>query len=155
MYGALADENAVELATHFGEAEAVADTDKLVHYSRIAGDQALASIAMEDALTHFDRALDARGGHPIDAEIAALHFSRGKANLALRNAEETVQDLTTAFDYYEKAGLSREAAAVAQTVPGVVTPEVSGQMQHVQERALKLVEPGSLDEGRLLEPFGV
>ena len=53
LYGAEADAHATELAHHFAEAEAVAGIEKLVHYSRIAGEKALIARAYEEALTQF------------------------------------------------------------------------------------------------------
>ena len=153
LYGDHADDHAVELAHHFSEAEAVADAEKLVHYCRIAGEQALASIAMEEALVHFECALAARGDDPIDDEIAALRIGRGRANGALRNAGEAVRDLTAAFDYYEKAGRNEDAVTVAR-YPVTAVAESGSGMLYVQLRALSLVEKGSLDEGRLLVPIG-
>jgi len=153
LYGDRADEHAVELAHHFDQAEAVADTEKLVHYSRLAGEQALASVAMEEAVAHFDRALTTRGDDPVDDEIATLHIGRGRANGALRNAGEAVRDLTVAFDYYEKVGRNDDAVTVAR-YPVTAVAESGSGMLYVQLRALSLVETGSLDEGRLLVPIG-
>ena len=153
LYGDQADEHAVELAHHFGEAEAVADAEKIVYYSRIAGDQALASVAMEEAVLHFDRALAARGNDSIDDEIATLRIGRGRANGALQNAGEAVRDLTAAFDYYEKVGRNKDAVTAAR-YPATVVAEVATGMFSVQLRALELVEKGSLDEARLLVPIG-
>ena len=42
LYAEDADEHATELAPHFAEAEPVLGTDRLFHYSKIAGDRALA-----------------------------------------------------------------------------------------------------------------
>ena len=50
LYGADAEAHAAELAHHFAEATTVLGTDKLVHYSLLAGERALASYAYEDAL---------------------------------------------------------------------------------------------------------
>ena len=51
------DAEASELAHHFAAAEPVLGTAKLVHYSRLAGEQALASHAYEEAFGHFHSAL--------------------------------------------------------------------------------------------------
>ena len=45
LYGPDASGHAAELAYHFAEAEAVTGRDKLVHYSSLAGERALASYA--------------------------------------------------------------------------------------------------------------
>ena len=60
MYGDDTGARAAELAHHFAEAEAVLGAEKLVHYSLLAGEQALATYAYEDALAHFERGLICR-----------------------------------------------------------------------------------------------
>ena len=61
LYGAEAERHAAELAHHFGEAQAVLGPGKLVRYSALAGEAALAAHAPEQALAHFQRALAAKG----------------------------------------------------------------------------------------------
>jgi predicted ATPase len=56
LYGADARGHAAELAHHFGEVETLLGTEKLVKYSLLAGEQALASYAWEDGLAHFEEA---------------------------------------------------------------------------------------------------
>ncbi len=60
LYGTDAESHAAELAHHFAEAQTLTGPDKLVRYSLLAGERALASNAWEDALTHFERGLVAR-----------------------------------------------------------------------------------------------
>ena len=78
LYGATAQTHAAELSHHFIEAELVLGPAKLAHYSLLAGDQALASYAYEDALTHFEKGLvdqnTALAGTEVapDEEAAAL-----------------------------------------------------------------------------------
>ena len=48
------------MAYHFAEAEAVLGSEKLVRYSLLAGEQALATYAWEEALAQFERALAAK-----------------------------------------------------------------------------------------------
>ncbi len=148
FHGDNADENAAELARHFAEGESVLGTAKLIHYSRTAGERALESGGVEQAVVHFDRAFAARGDDAIDNEIADLRFGRGRANLALRKFEEAVPDLTAAFEYYETTGGNRDAVSVAR-LPSV-SVEIADALLSVRERALKLVAPGSLDEGHIL-----
>ncbi|MCH7573305.1 MAG: hypothetical protein IH891_10355, partial [Planctomycetes bacterium] len=69
LYGEDADDHAVELAHYFAQAEAVTGTEKLVHYSLLAGDRALNIRAFEEAAAHFQRASILRDGrivHTID-----------------------------------------------------------------------------------------
>ena len=88
LYGAAAGGHAAELAHHFAQAEAVLGTEKLVRYSLLAGERALAAYAYEDALVHFERALAAKelswsGDDSIpDSNTAAILFGMGHAQLA-------------------------------------------------------------------------
>ena len=47
------------------EGATVAGTEKLVHYSLLAGERALATYAHEEAMTHFERGLAAKEGQPM------------------------------------------------------------------------------------------
>ncbi len=85
LYGTELEAHAAELAYHFAEAEAVVGTEKLVYYSLLAGERALAAYAWEEALAHFERGLAVRGvisgsvGPVPDAEASTLLFGRGRA----------------------------------------------------------------------------
>ncbi len=57
MYGTNGQAHAAELAQHFAEAELVLGPTKLVRYSLLAGERAVAAFAYEDALAHFERGL--------------------------------------------------------------------------------------------------
>ena len=59
---------------HYAEAEPVTVQEKLVPYSLMAGEQALAKYAWEDAVAFFDLALTAMQSEQIDEEIAAILF---------------------------------------------------------------------------------
>ena len=88
LYGSGAEGHAAELAHHFAEAEPVLGPEKLVRYSLVAGERALAAYAHEDAQAHFQRGLVAKvvpleGTEPAkDAEAAALLFGLGRAQAA-------------------------------------------------------------------------
>ena len=124
IYGSGAEAHAAELAHHCAEAGAVLGTEKLVHYSLLAGEQALAAYGWEEALSHFERALVATGatgtdtGPVRDADTAALLFGLGRAQAAtlLRNQmQEAIDTLSRAFEYYETIGDVESAVAVAET----------------------------------------
>ena len=69
-YGPEADRHAAELAHHFGEAQTLLGKEKLVRYSLLAGERALASYAHEEASTQFEKALVAKEGSSTDREGA-------------------------------------------------------------------------------------
>jgi predicted ATPase len=85
LYGADVEAHAAELAHHFAEAEPVLGIEKLVNYSLLAGERALAAYAWEEAQAHFQRGLAAKGvpledAEPAeDAESARLLFGLGRA----------------------------------------------------------------------------
>jgi len=58
VYGSESDKYAGELAEHYAEAETVLGSEKLVHYSRIAGWRALDDFGYEEALPNFERVLN-------------------------------------------------------------------------------------------------
>ena len=150
--------HAAELAHHFAEADAVADSGKLVHYSLLAGQRALVTYAYEEALSHFERGMQAKevpweGTEPAsDAEEAALLFGLGRSQLATVERREfpaAIGNLTKAFDFYAKVGEVGQAVAVAETP----LPTASGLLvgaADLTERALDLVSPDSRAAGRLL-----
>ena len=70
---------AAELAHHFARVEAGDIDEKFVRHSLMAGEQALAGYAFEDALTHFQRGLAAKEGKPPDEENADILFGMGRA----------------------------------------------------------------------------
>jgi predicted ATPase len=67
----------------------VLGAEKLVRYSRAAGEQALAADAWEEASSFFQRALDAKEGQAIDADTAALTYGLGRSEAAMSNAYDT------------------------------------------------------------------
>ena len=161
LYGDTVEAHAAELAHHFAEAQTVLGTDKLVHYSLLAGERALSGFAFEEALAHFERGLVSRGitltgSQPApDEEAAALLFGLGCAQLATverHQLSEAVSCLRRAFDYYVEAGEVDRAVAVAQHPLPIATGMLPGVTQLVH-RALDLVQRDSHDEGRLLSQY--
>ena len=57
QYGTDAENHASELAYHFSQGALVTGTEKMVHYSRLAGDRALAVHAYDEARALFERGL--------------------------------------------------------------------------------------------------
>ncbi len=151
LRGAAADEHAAELAYHFSEANVGGTSDKVVHYSTIAGEAALAVHAPSDAAAHFKLAL---GALPKDAPVlqrAKLHHGRAKAlaqTLPRSEIQLAVDELVIAFNALLEAGETDSAIEVAHTY----LPPVHGPvgMVDVIKRVIPLVEQGSLTHGMLL-----
>jgi DNA-binding CsgD family transcriptional regulator len=156
LYGTDAEAHASELAHYFSEALTVTGTDKLVHYSLLAGEQALAGYAPEEALSYFQRGLAAKEGQPLDSETAALWFGLGRAQLATFDSHqmpEAVDSLNCAFDYYVQAGDVTRAVAIAE-YPFLLPPARLVAVVQLIARALALVPPDSYRAGSLLSRYG-
>src|ERR671918_2769151 len=122
LYGADVEVHAAELVYHFAKAESVLGTEKLVRYSLLAGERALAAYAWEEAREYFQRGLDAKGvplnGVEVarDAEEAALLFGMGRAQSAILREDqllETFAIMKRAFGYYAEAGNIAMAGGLA------------------------------------------
>ena len=162
LYGDGAEAHSAELAHHFAEAQTSTGPAKLVHYSLLAGDRALATYAYEDALAHFERGLVARditlSGTAVasDEEAAALLFglARSQSSTFFRHqVGEAFATLSRAFEYYIEAGNVALAVAAAEfeiAAPPYLIPGVAELMA----RALSLVPADSHEAGRLLSRYG-
>ena len=125
LYGEDAKTYAAERAHHFAEAQTSTGITKLVRYSLLAGEQALAAYAYayEEALAHFERGLVARDlslsgteAAP-DEEAADLLFGLARAQSATvegHQLEEVFATLSRAFVYYAEAGNIARAVAAAE-----------------------------------------
>jgi DNA-binding CsgD family transcriptional regulator len=162
FYGADVEAHAAELAHHFAEAQTVLGTDKLVHYSLLAGERALAAYAWEEALAYFQRGLTGQGvpltgTEPAkDGQDAALLAGLGRAQSAAlprHQLREFVTSLRRAVDYYVRSGDVARAVAIAeypvQTLVGLRT-----DMAQLIAQVLPLVAPGSHTAGRVLGNYG-
>ena len=162
LYGDNAETHAAELAHHFAQAEAVAGSNKLVHYSLLAGERALAAYAWEEAQAHLERALAAKGvsaegTHPAsDAETAAMLFGLARAQMAMAQRHEMLKaadSLSRAFNYYADAGDVERAVEVAGYRYLPASDQSLGVAQLIV-RALELVSSESHQAGRLLARYG-
>jgi DNA-binding CsgD family transcriptional regulator len=161
LYDANAAEHAVELAYHFAEAEPVVGPEKLVKYSIMAGEQALAAFAWEEALQHFQRGLTAKG-IPLagtdpawDSEAATLLFGLGRAQVATADrhqVDQAVASFSRAFEYYAEAGDVEHTVEIAErlVVRQFIAVGMSLGWSRIIDRAMELVPPDSHEAGRLL-----
>ena len=156
LYGDQSEAHAAELAHHFAEAQTVLGIEKLVYYSLLAGGKALGAYAYEEALAHFQRALDAKEGQPPDVETAAIFYGLGRAQAATRGRyeyQEPLHNLRLAFDYYVETGDVETAVAVAQHPISVQRGVVTGRTELIS-KAMALAPPDSLQAGLLLAEYG-
>ncbi len=162
LYGDQTDAHAAELAHHFAQAEAVVGTKKLVHYSLVAGERALATYAHEDALAHFQRGLTSKGvsltgsepAEDVDTADMLKGLGRAQAATVERQAiHEAVITMTRAFDYYVEVGAADQAVEVAQYPFYPVIGQPIG-VAHLIARAIELTPPDTPVAGRLLSRYG-
>jgi DNA-binding SARP family transcriptional activator len=157
LFGVRAEAHAAELAHHFAEAETVLGSDKLVRYSLLAGESALAAHAPEQAIAYFQRALDAKAAGPADDETAALLFGLGRAQLATlppHELEPAVANMRGAFDYYARAGQTERAVAIAAHPLPLSLRFGYTDAAGLIASALELVSDDSHDAGRLVSQHG-
>ena len=155
LYGDDVELHAAELAYHFAEAVTVLGPEKLIRYSRLAGELAYTAHAYEDAIAHFQRALTAKEGTPMDDETAGLLFALVRSEFLARqryDLDEALARLRRAFEYYADAGDTGHAVEVAAHP----IPPVWGETQVPQllSRALAMVPSDSLDAGHILANVG-
>ena len=158
LYGSDVEAHAAELAHHYSEALTVTGGDKLVRYSLLAGERALAAHAYEEAAGYFERALAAKEGQPMDAETATLLFGLGRAQVAtleMDRMSEAFRSFHRAFDYFAEAGDIRQAVSVAEyPLPMYLVVGHGRGLTDLTSRALALVPPESKEAGRLLCRYG-
>jgi class 3 adenylate cyclase/tetratricopeptide (TPR) repeat protein len=114
-YARSIEEHAADLAHHLYQAGAAADPEKTVRYLALAGDQALAAAAFEDALRHYENALslhraDDRKGR------ADLLYRRGLALRSLGRWEEALDDWREAVATYEELGDGEAAGRICTDI---------------------------------------
>jgi tetratricopeptide (TPR) repeat protein len=156
FYGDDAEAHAAELAHHFAEALPSTGPDKLVHYSLLAGEQALASYAYEDALENFECGLGARNislsesEAALDEEAAGLLYGLVRAQSATlprHQLGEFGNTLRPAFDYYVRVGDVPRALAITDYIG---TLSRGSNAVEILNKALDLAPAGSLQSGRIL-----
>ena len=162
LYGDDAEAHAAELAHHYNEAQTSTGPDKLVRYSLLAGERALAAYAYEDALAHFKRGLAGRDislsgteAAP-DEEAAALLFGLARAQSTaaeVHQFSEVFATISRAFEYYAGARNVAQAVAVAEFQIAVPGNRILGVAELIA-RALTLVPADSYEAGRLLSRYG-
>ena len=155
LYGDDADSHAAELSYHFEAARTTLGDDKFVHYSLVAGEQALSAHAYEAAETRFRTALDTKQGIATDEDTAALLFGLGRAQVATLPRHEmgtAITNLELALDYYVSTGDVNRAVAVAE-YPFPPASGFTGFASSIS-RVLDMVPGDSHQAGRLLSRYG-
>ena len=151
LYGDDARAHSAELAHHFTQAEPILGKERLILYSRLAGERAAETYAHQEALVLFQRAVVAKEGQEMDEETAELLIGLGRAQAATgqrRQLTEAGSSFRRAFQYYVENGEADRAVSVLVSA----LPSLSGDLTGVTPlilRALALVSSDSLQAGHL------
>ena len=157
LFGADSGENVAELAYHFSESSSVTGTEKLIKYSRLAGERAPEGYTWEEALSYFQNGLAALfvdltdSAQAPDEDSAALLFGLGRSQAALLN-NDSYASLRRALDYYAASGDLDRVVAIAELPDYAATRNIG--LEQLITPALALVPSGSLQAGRLLSRLG-
>lgn len=156
QHGEKTDGHAAELAFHFEAAQAILGVEKLVHYSLMAAESALARLAAEDALAHSEKGLAALADAPDSDSKAELWWVKARALSALGESGlgQVAEPFKKAFSYYLSTGNRDRALHVAGFVFGAVTPAFSAERVDVLKQAIELAEPGSIEYARVAGAYG-
>jgi class 3 adenylate cyclase/DNA-binding CsgD family transcriptional regulator len=144
-----------ELAHHFFQAAAGGASAKAASYARLAGDQALAVHAYEEAISHYDRALAslAPNDRGTSADVLAGLGRAQAVALPRERLDEAVATLSRACDYYVELGEFEKAASAALLPFYPLWGEPSG-MAALLLGLLPRVRPGSALAARMLSRYG-
>ena len=149
LYGDQAENHASELAYHFAEAEAVLGPEKLLNYSVIAGEEAMAAGGPETAQAHFEKAESALPGtdSPLSGRVWFGLGITGAANYGPERAQSSLDNIIRAFDWFldhDDPGMAVKVATYPVSIIGA-----SSGTALLYRRALALVPPDSADAGWL------
>lgn len=110
LYGGNAEAHLAELAHHFSEAAQGGDASRAVTYSRAAGDEAVRSLAYEEAARLYSMGLQA-----LELAPSADVDLQGELLLALGDAQARAGDLDQARETFVRAaGIARRVGAASQ-----------------------------------------
>jgi len=129
-----------DIARHYFEAAKGGDLDKAIAYSKRAGDRALALLAYEEAVLHYQRALqlvEMKEGSDDTVRIDLL-LALGEAQGRSGDAVSSREAYFDAADLARRAGdAERRALAALGFGGGLEAAEVSG---HVDETSVRLLQ---------------
>lgn len=142
LYGADAEAHAAELVYHFAEALPVTGPEKVVHYSLLAGERALASYAWEEAVAHYQTALELLEELEADPRHQAEVQEKLALVTSLGSGKGGVSYLEKALSIYENLGDSKKAGEVHLRLGNRVEGDLdSGRRYSHNVEAVALLEP--------------
>ncbi|MEP7215683.1 MAG: BREX system ATP-binding domain-containing protein, partial [Anaerolineaceae bacterium] len=154
VFGGGLDAHLADLAFHYSQAGAGANPERVVHYSTLAGRQAMAQAAYSDGAAHFRSVLSARAGQAVDDDMADVLFDLGRACDATLGQRQAWECFVQAFAHYAHSGNVARAVEVAGFA-GSRWLYFSPAQTDMVERALELVEQSSAAYGILNASLGL
>ncbi|MBI4219959.1 MAG: AAA family ATPase, partial [Chloroflexi bacterium] len=138
----------MELANHYALAQPVGSREKLIKYTILAGERALASLAPDEAAQVFERCLELVRGKAGDLEIAQLSLGAGRAYAQSMKGAQAIDFVEAAFQIYLEQKEIDSAIAAAETRLDLLTTPLDRSARLVKE-GLSLVKEGSRSEAIL------
>jgi len=150
-YGTGAGQRAALLARHYFEAGGNADVTRVRHFLRLAGEQAFAAAAYDEAHHWFDQALTVEEGSEA-IERGALLSRRGMAHRAMQRWDQATADWEAALPILEQAGDASSVAEICRELGYLECWNYNNlRALAIVQRGLDAVGPGpSRDRARLL-----
>ena len=161
LYGEHVEPHLAELSHHFFQAAPGGDVDKALDYATRAGDRALELLAHEEAVAHYEVALQALAlkGAPEDQRRSELLLALGEAQLRSEMPEESFATLQQAAALAEELGdaeLQSKAALIARLAVNRGPRWGSGAAVPVLQRAIAALDEGdSAQRAELLAVLSV
>ena len=146
LFGADADAHAAELARHYLASDTLCDPALCVRYSRIAAEQATASLAHEEAAGHLERALTRVAS---GTERCELFLLLGHARKAAGDAAAARVAFRRAFDDAVNLSSPEQLARAAIGHGGDLVPLSGGQVNDDAVRMLEAALANQPDDSRL------
>ena len=149
--GSNAEQYASDLAHHLFQAGTAVDSAKTVRFLGLAGDQALAAGAFDEALRQFNDALSIQD-EADQRQIADLRYKKGRALRSLGRWEEAIAEWTHALSIYKEGGDRAAIAPVCWDMGYLMVWSARGkEAVEVARRGLEALGPeASADRCRLL-----
>ena len=152
IYGGRVASHAADLARHALAAGSLSKPGEAAKWSLVAGERALTAYSFDEALGHFERAIESIESRDDDGlDYAHLLFNRGKAQIALGQNQPAITSLVSAFEHFIDEDDLSSAIEVALSPVG---PGHTGVPELI-ERALELAEPDSSEYANLLSHHGL
>lgn len=139
---------ATEIANHLALSQPVGDRTKLVRYSMIAGERAIAALAPDEAGRIFERAVELVRGKVDAVEVARLSLGAGRAFALAMSGATAIEHLEGAFDTFAERGLNDLAVETAEIRLDLLSTPLDRSARLV-ERGRTLVVAGSRSDAVL------